>query len=99
MKGILLVLLDPDGKALEGSGAEISLGRRKENTIVFTNSEISRNHAVIKRLGEGFTVSPVSANNLTEVNGCPVKGAGPIKPGDTLSLGGTPYKIEKLEMK
>jgi len=96
---IFLALVDDQGNRFEGSGDEVTLGRNKVNVIVFTASEISRHHAVVKVKGDGFVVNSLASGNITEVNGKEVKGDVPIKAGDRLSLGGTAFKVDKLELR
>ncbi|MBF0499767.1 MAG: FHA domain-containing protein [Candidatus Riflebacteria bacterium] len=94
---IHIVISDQSGRRFEGKAAEISIGRRSSNVVVLTASEVSRLHVTIALVIDSFIVTPLAQNNVTEVNGTKITKPQQIKSGDTLSLGGTPYKIEILE--
>jgi len=94
---IFVKLTDSMGRSHTGTGAEITIGRRKGSIILLTGAEISRNHALIKRENDGFTLVPLSSSNITEVNGHKITNSTTIKAGDTLSLGGTVFKMENLK--
>ncbi len=93
---ILFRMIDPEGNLFEGSAEEVSIGRRKESSIILTGAEISRNHVLIKLVSGAPHAVPQSSSNLTELNGKKITQATPIREGDTLSLGGTPFKVEKI---
>lgn len=94
---IYLMLTDDRGETFAALGEEISMGRKRENTIVFTASEISRRHAVIKGQGEGFILEPLTDSNSTEVNGKSVSAAVPVTAGDRISLGGRVFQVTELK--
>ena len=66
----------------------LSLGRTSDNTISFPNdSNVSRNHAQIQQMPDGFYVSDLGSSNGTAVNGVPITGAQKLQNGDYIILG------------
>jgi len=47
----------------------ITIGRRKENTIVFTNPEVSSSHARIDKIGPDYILTDLQSTNGTLING------------------------------
>ena len=75
------------GKLFELSKPEISIGRAGTNVICLKDDRISRNHALIKKEQDGYTISDLQSSNGTYVNGRPVSSPVMIKPGDAIVLG------------
>ncbi|MBI3039997.1 FHA domain-containing protein [bacterium] len=98
-KRIFLRLVDESSKAHEGIDIEITIGRHKGNVICLTQAEVSRNHAIVKSQEDKLVIVPLAKNNRTELNGNNVTDVAFINQGDTLSLGGTHFKIECLEIR
>ncbi len=93
---ILLRLQDDRGREFAGTAREITIGRKKDNVICLSAAEVSRHHATIRADGDGFVVIPISTSNLTTLNGERIDKPVPIKAGDELGLGGTPYQVLDL---
>ncbi len=78
---------DEDGQhsvALDSDS--ISLGRAPTQTIILRDPSVSRQHAVIVREGDGFTVVDQGSTHGTFVNGVRVSRAA-LNSGDVLQLG------------
>ena len=64
------------------------IGRSRECEIVLADSNVSRRHAELRPAGDGgFTVADLGSTNGVRVNGRPVSGAQPLRPGDRIELG------------
>jgi hypothetical protein len=64
----------------------ITIGRRKENTIVFTNPEVSSSHARIDKIGPDYILTDLQSTNGTFVNGLKVL-SHRLSHGDRISIG------------
>ena len=87
--------LEGNNRAYEAQGNVIRIGRRKENQICITASEISREHVELTASKGIVFVRPLTETNTTRLNGRLVKDRQVIKPGDTLNLGGTDFIVVK----
>jgi hypothetical protein len=96
---LVCVISDSRGNNHEGRGSCIKIGRKKDNDIVLTASEISRYHVEIYAEGATFFLRVKSSSNVTKLNGSDVKNTQEIKDGDTLNLGGSDFKVSSLSLK
>jgi pSer/pThr/pTyr-binding forkhead associated (FHA) protein len=76
---------------LAAAGDRITIGRRPSNEVVLDwDSEVSRVHAALERLGEEWTVVDDGlSRNGTYVNGERVTSRHRLHDGDVISIGGT----------
>ena len=71
-------------------GDRITVGRAAGNDIVLSDDgQVSRVHAVLERLGGGWSIRDVSSRNGTFVNGNRLSGEARVGPGDELRIGRT----------
>ena len=54
---------------------EISIGRSKDNDVIFTDSTVSRNHARIIMTSEGYLLTDLGSYNGTKLNGESIQSA------------------------
>jgi two-component system NtrC family sensor kinase len=66
----------------------LRLGRDSASTLRLHDTEVSRQHAELRRTSDGFTISDLHSSNGTFVNGRRVK-THELTSGDQLQLGGT----------
>ena len=64
----------------------ITIGRRKENTIVFPNPEVSSSHARIDKVGTDYILTDLQSTNGTFVNGLKILSRR-LSHGDRISIG------------
>jgi hypothetical protein len=64
----------------------VTIGRRKENTIVFTNPEVSSSHARIDKVGTDYILTDLQSTNGTFVNNLKVL-SHRLSHGDRISIG------------
>ncbi|MGD9047002.1 MAG: FHA domain-containing serine/threonine-protein kinase [Anaerolineae bacterium] len=87
--GIVLVLVDPDGREYPVHKGRTTIGRDAGNDIVIPINQVSRHHAQIQYGQAGCTVTDMGSTNGTSINGAatPPDVPQPISPGDALGIG------------
>ena len=70
---------------------EVIIGRGEENGIVMNIAEISRTHAVLNKVEEGYMIKDLGSTNGTFVDKKKVGNKYLLKPGDTVMLGDAIY--------
>lgn len=87
--GIVLVLVDPDGREYPVHEGRTTIGRDAGNDIVIPINQVSRHHAQIQYGQAGCTVTDMGSTNGTSVNGAPTPPGvpQPLRPGDALGIG------------
>lgn len=76
----------------------LSLGRTPDNVISFPNdSNVSRNHAQIQQMPDGFYVTDLGSSNGTAVNGIPLTGPQKLQNGDYIILGNSSTVVFHIE--
>ncbi len=68
-------------------GAELRIGRMKENDLVINNLAVSRFHAVLRRVGDAFEIEDLGSENGTLVDGIAVSGAARVPEGADITIG------------
>jgi ABC-type multidrug transport system ATPase subunit/pSer/pThr/pTyr-binding forkhead associated (FHA) protein/ABC-type multidrug transport system permease subunit len=67
------------------------IGRDADNDLVLDDPNVSRQHAEVRRAGDGrHVLRDLSSRNGTRLNGRPVRTA-PLAPGDVIGIG--PYRL------
>ena len=66
---------------------ELRIGRMKENDLIVNNLAVSRFHAVLRRVGDGFEIEDLGSENGTLLDGVAVKGKRALPPGGELTIG------------
>jgi adenylate cyclase len=69
-------------------GKTLSLGRAKDNNIVFTSTKVSRRHALVHAQGGAeFSLVDLGSSNGTHLNGRRVVHPMPLQHGDVIQIG------------
>ncbi|OIJ22478.1 ABC transporter permease [Anaerobacillus alkalidiazotrophicus] len=68
---------------------EVTIGREDSNEIVIVHSLVSRQHAMIEKLGSHFYIEDFKSTNGTFLNGKRVTGKQKLEPLDTIFIGST----------
>jgi Nif-specific regulatory protein len=74
-------------KVLPLTDDEVTIGREAGNTIVLSDTSVSRNHSRLERERATFCVVDLDSRNGTLVNGVAVKERQPLRDGDRLEIG------------
>jgi hypothetical protein len=83
------------GQAFELTGELMTIGREASHAIALVNDMgVSRTHAQIVRQGDQTLIEDLGSTNGTYVNGIRISAPTPIKPGDTLQLGASLFRVE-----
>ncbi len=83
-----------EGKRMPVPPRGAVIGRSRDCDLVLADSNISRHHAEVRPLGEGWTVADLGSTNGVKVNGRAVKEPTGVAPGDRLELGTVPVSFE-----
>ena len=67
----------------------LTLGRDVANDVVISDSNLSRQHAVIENIRGSIQLSDCNSRNGTMLNGSPIVGAVEVFDGDVINLGGS----------
>lgn len=70
---------------------EVTIGRGEDNTIVLNIAEVSRSHAALTKVEEGYMIRDLGSTNGTFVDKKEIGGKYLLKPGDTVMLGDAMY--------
>ena len=88
-KGYSTYLIIEGKKALPLENQVVNLGRRPENTIVFDDPRISRDHAQIREINGRYKIFDLNSKGGTFLNDHPISQSF-LKSGDVISLAGSP---------
>jgi hypothetical protein len=86
--GFLAELVLPDGRRLQVGPEPLVIGRLPECAVVLQDSNVSRRHAELRRVGEGVVLTDLGSTNGTRVNGTPVREQILVS-GDEIGVGST----------
>lgn len=81
-----------DGSAYAVQAHETRMGRGNSNDIVLHDETVSRSHALLRFVDDGYAIENLSEVNGTNVNGEPTHAA-PLDNGDLITLGNTTLRF------
>ena len=85
---VLAAWLDVGDRQLPLVGKTFSLGRSKDNNVVFTSSKVSRRHALVHAQGASeFSLVDLGSSNGTHLNGRRVVEPITLQHGDVIQIG------------
>ncbi|MHC4179768.1 MAG: FHA domain-containing protein, partial [Planctomycetota bacterium] len=88
MASLFVIRGNDQGKRFELGDQTLQLGRESSSTIQLHDTEVSRQHAEIRRVGQDFTIADLHSSNGTYVNGKRIR-QHPLSSGDQVQLGST----------
>ncbi len=71
-----------------------TIGRSRDCDVVLEDAGASRRHAEIRPHPEGWMLRDLESTNGVRVNGRPIRGAQPLRPGDRVEIGSTEIVFE-----
>ncbi|HVY28644.1 MAG TPA: adenylate/guanylate cyclase domain-containing protein [Polyangiaceae bacterium] len=83
------MLVSPEGQQVVELRDHNSLGRHPSNTVQLLDKIVSKEHCIIERRANGFTLRDLGSLNGTYVNGERVAGERDLRHGDDIALGQT----------
>ncbi|MFO0951703.1 MAG: ATP-binding protein [Isosphaeraceae bacterium] len=86
MASLFVIQGADQGKRFELGAGPTALGRENSNPIRLHDTEVSRRHAEVRRVEDGYRIVDLGSANGTFVNGQPVDTA-PLRSGDRVQLG------------
>jgi adenylate cyclase len=84
-----ILLATPEGQQVVELRDHNSLGRHPSNTIQLLDKIVSKEHCILERRQNGFTLRDLGSLNGTYINGERVVGEQDLKHGDDIALGAT----------
>lgn len=84
-----ILLATPEGQQVVELRDHNSLGRHPSNTIQLLDKIVSKEHCILERRVNGFTLRDLGSLNGTYINGERVVGEQDLKHGDDIALGAT----------
>ena len=88
MPSLFVIRGNDQGTRFELSESLLRLGRDASSTIQLHDTEVSRQHAELRRSGKHFTISDLGSSNGTFVNGERIRRQ-PLSSGDQVQIGQT----------
>ncbi len=76
------------GGRVDLAGDRIVFGRNADCQVVLATPSVSREHAVIRKIGGKYYIEDLNSRNGTEVNNVKIKARTPLKDGDEITICG-----------
>jgi adenylate cyclase len=89
-----ILLVSPEGQQVVELRDHNSLGRHPSNTVQLLDKIVSKEHCIIERRANGFTLRDLGSLNGTYVNGERVAGERDLRHGDDIALGQTRARFD-----
>jgi hypothetical protein len=89
-------MLVAEGKRYAVGAGGATIGRSRECDIVLADSNVSRRHAELRPLGDGWTITDLGSTNGVKVNGRALRAhePEPVSAGDQLDVGTVDARFE-----
>jgi hypothetical protein len=87
-------VVTPSGDRIELSDGRNLIGRLADCTVIVSDGNVSRHHAVIQRAGSGFVISDLGSTNGTYVNGERLVADHRLSDGDRITVGTVALRFE-----
>ena len=84
---------DGDRRTIHDRDGPFTVGRLPDCSLILSDENVSRHHAVIQRAPGGWTLTDHGSTNGTTVNGTPINEA-QLQSGDHIVFGATPATFE-----
>ncbi len=88
MPRLIVIKGADEGKQFELEGSAVGIGRDASNRVRLHDTEVSRRHAELRLIGDGYQLFDIGSANGTAVNGQPVQDA-VLQSGDHIEIGQT----------
>ena len=87
---LIAVASDKGPRLLAFRMSNLLIGRLPDNHLSLNHGSVSRRHAKISVTPKGVYIEDMGSQNGSTINGTPIKGSNPIRPGDILRIGHVP---------
>ena len=85
------------GQRFEVDSGEVTIGREDTDVVIEDDTEVSRNHAVVRPATDGPEIEDLGSTNGTFVNEQQISGSHRLSNGDTVRVGQTRFDVEAEE--
>jgi pSer/pThr/pTyr-binding forkhead associated (FHA) protein len=85
---LVVVRGEEEGREIELTRAQVTMGRGVDNDLVFPDIACSRRHCILEELGGDFVIADLGSGNGTLVNGIRIQRA-VLGDGDEIEIGST----------
>jgi adenylate cyclase len=83
-----LILIHPDGQRLEYTlGPSTSIGRHPDNAIQILDKVVSKEHAIVEKVGDRYVLRDLASRNGTFINQKRITGEAALRDQDEVALG------------
>jgi DNA-binding winged helix-turn-helix (wHTH) protein len=82
----MLILRGPEGVQEWAIDEEIAIGRDQGCEIQLPDRQVSRRHAIVRKVPDGYAIFDAGSKNGLWVNGSPVEGMSLLADGDEISV-------------
>lgn len=93
-RSIIATLILPDDRRITLSDRNLVVGRLSECDIAFDDTNVSRRHAEIKPVKDGWAVLDLGSTNGTKVNGTDITFERTLRDGDIITFGSHSVRYE-----
>lgn len=93
-RSITATLVLPDDRRITLSDKNLTVGRLAECEIAFNDTNVSRRHAEIKPVKDGWSVVDLGSTNGTKVNGTDITFERTLRDGDIITFGSHSVRYE-----
>ena len=90
----VLVRLGPDGGTPYPLGSRAVVGRLESCDVPVNDKSVSREHARLSRLRDGYVIEDLGSTNGTLVNGRRINEAVLLRPGDRVTIGSVDFRYD-----
>jgi pSer/pThr/pTyr-binding forkhead associated (FHA) protein len=84
----------PSGERIELRDKPLTIGRLSDSDLTLPDHNVSRRHAEIRRVGNGYALVDLGSTNGTMVNGERISNEHRLQDGDILSIGSIHVRFE-----
>lgn len=93
----LIANVNGERRAWPLEGEALGIGRSSRNTVQIADPTVSKEHAMLVRAGDGWSIRDLGSRNGTRVNGAEAREALPVRDGDTLEIGKVIVRVGSAE--
>ncbi len=94
MKAILVRAPGQPPRRFEHARESLTIGRSARNDLVIEDPSLSRGHARLELVGDGYILEDLGSLNGSFINGHAIQGRHPVRAGDRVQLGNVVLELD-----